>query len=100
MENYTQYNPNNPMGQNNEVMSVKDWFLTLFITAIPLVGFIMLFVWAFGNGTNQNKANYAKAGLILAAIAVVFYILISFFKISISKYNNVFFKFTFFYYII
>lgn len=76
MDNYNQYNPNNPMGQNNEVMSVKDWLITIFITAIPLVGFIMLFVWAFGNGTNQNKANYAKAGLIFAAIAVVFYILI------------------------
>lgn len=76
MDNYNQYNPNNPTYYNYEVMSIKDWLITLFITAIPIVGFIMLFVWAFGNGTNQNKANFAKAGLILMAIAVVFYIII------------------------
>ena len=34
------------------VMSVGEWMLTLLILALPLVNIIMLFVWAFGGGTN------------------------------------------------
>ena len=46
------------------VVSTGDWVLTLFLTAIPIVGIIMLFVWGFGSGTNPSKANFAKAALI------------------------------------
>ncbi|HEX5167948.1 MAG TPA: hypothetical protein VFW11_02155 [Cyclobacteriaceae bacterium] len=53
------------------VMSVKDWVITILIAAIPLVGIVMLFVWAFGSNDNINKANWAKATLIWAAIAIV-----------------------------
>ena len=58
----------------NAVMSVKDWLITLIITAIPIVGLIMLFVWAFSEG-NVNRQNWAKAALIIAAIFIVLYIL-------------------------
>jgi hypothetical protein len=58
------------------VMSVKDWLITSLIMIIPLVNIVMLFVWAFGDGTNPNKANWAKAALLMSVIAVVFYILI------------------------
>jgi len=54
-----------------QVMSVKDWIITILITAIPLVGFIMLFVWAFGSNENPNKTNWAKATLIWTAIGLV-----------------------------
>ncbi len=57
-------------------LSMGQWFVTYLITAIPIVGFIMLFVWAFSSGTNPNKANWAKASLILLAIAVVIGILL------------------------
>lgn len=67
MENYS---------QTQQVMSVKDWFVTLFITAIPIIGFIMLFVWGFGDGTNITKQNYAKGALLLFALVIVFYFLI------------------------
>ncbi|MBX3042275.1 MAG: hypothetical protein KIT33_08950 [Candidatus Kapabacteria bacterium] len=60
-----------------ETMSVKDWVITLIITAIPFVGVIMLFVWGFSSGQNQNKANWAKATLIVVLIAVVLSILFS-----------------------
>ncbi|TRX58634.1 hypothetical protein FNH22_12190 [Fulvivirga sp. M361] len=59
--------------QETTVMSVKDWVITLLISAIPLVGFIMMFVWAFGSGTNPNKANWAKGALIIVAIFFVLY---------------------------
>jgi len=52
-------------------VSVGDWVLTVFITAIPLVGIIMLFVWAFSGGTPLSKANWAKAMLIWFAISIV-----------------------------
>ena len=49
-------------------MSVKDWLLTLLIIAIPVVGIVMLFVYAFGNNENLNRQNWAKAQLIVLAI--------------------------------
>ena len=67
----------NPTLQTSEVVSTKDWLITLIITAIPVVGFIMLFVWAFGSGTNLNKANWAKAGLLLYAIIIALTIILS-----------------------
>lgn len=68
-----------PVGVNprTEAMSVKDWMITILIAAIPLIGFIMLFVWGFGSDTNVNKANWAKATLIWMAIFVGLYILIA-----------------------
>jgi len=60
--------------ENAPVVTVGDWVLTYLIAAIPLVGIVMLFVWAFGSDTNPNKANWAKAALIWAAIAIGIYI--------------------------
>ena len=58
--------------QHNAVqpVSVGDWVLTLLIMSLPLIGVIMLFVWAFSSGTHPSKANFAKASLIWIAIAV------------------------------
>lgn len=57
-------------------ISIKEWVITIIITAIPLVGIIMLFVWAFGGGdVNPNKKNYAIAALIVAAIFIILYFL-------------------------
>jgi len=57
------------------IISLGEWLITLIITAIPLVGFIMLFVWAFGGNTNPTKANFAKASLIIVAIGIVLWFL-------------------------
>lgn len=72
-----------PYVQHAPVMTVKDWILTFLVSAIPIVNIIMLFVWAFGDNTNLNKKNYAKASLILAAIFIAIYVvfLIIFFVI-------------------
>ncbi|MDF2964072.1 MAG: hypothetical protein K0S39_5807 [Paenibacillus sp.] len=72
-----------PYLQQAPVMTIKDWILTFIVSAIPIVNIIMLFVWAFGDNTNPNKKNYAKASLILAAIFIVLYVvfLILFFVI-------------------
>ena len=52
-------------------MSIGDWLITLIIIAIPLVGFVMLLVWAFDSNTNPSKSNYAKARLIFSLLAGV-----------------------------
>ncbi len=59
---------------NYKPMSVVDWLITMLITAIPIVGFIMLFVWAFSRDTQPSKANWAKAGLVFYAIVVAMYL--------------------------
>ena len=61
--------------QQAPVMSVTDWLITTLICAIPVVGFVMLFVWAFGSDGNPNRANWAKASLIWMVIAFVLVLL-------------------------
>ena len=56
----------------SQIMTVGDWLITILITAIPIVGLVMLFVWAFGDNQNQSKANWAKANLIWMLIMFVF----------------------------
>ena len=46
---------------NQKPMSVKDWLVTLLLMAIPVVGIVLLFVYAFGDNENINKQNWAKA---------------------------------------
>ena len=55
----------------NRPMSVGNWFVTILIMAIPVVGLIMLFVWAFGDMAPQSKRNWARAQLIWMLIAFV-----------------------------
>lgn len=61
--------------QNQKPLSVKEWLITLLIIAIPVVGLVMLFVYAFGNNSNVNRQNWAKAQLIIVAIVLGFVVL-------------------------
>jgi uncharacterized membrane protein YdbT with pleckstrin-like domain len=71
MENETiQSNPVNDSPQYTPI-SVGEWVITIIIIAIPIVGFIMLFVWGFGSNTQPSKANWAKAALIMIGISIV-----------------------------
>jgi hypothetical protein len=66
----------NLSSENNGVLSVKDWAITIFITGLPLIGLIMLFVWAFDDNTNINKKNWAKVNLLI--MLIFFLIVMSF----------------------
>lgn len=57
-------------------MSVKDWLITMLLIAIPVVGIVLLFVYAFGSNENPNKQNWAKAQLLLAAIVLAIILVI------------------------
>ena len=71
MENETvRHNPVNELPQYNPI-SVGEWVITTIILAIPIIGFIMLFVWGFGSNTQPSKANWAKATLIMIGISIV-----------------------------
>lgn len=54
------------MENSTNQVSVKtgEWVLTFLITGIPLVGFIMLFVWAFGSGTNESKLGKSSPNMV------------------------------------
>ena len=76
--NYGYQTYNQPSAKNNELekpVTVGDWMLTYLIMLIPIVGFIMMFVWAFGGGTPKSKSNYFKAMLIWTGIIIGLYIL-------------------------
>lgn len=72
--------------ENNCGVSVGEWLITYLIMIIPIVNVIMLFVWAFGDGTKESKANWAKASLILAAIGLV--IGFFFFSLMVSMFAS------------
>lgn len=73
----------------NQNVSIGDWLLTLLIMGIPLINLIMLFVWAFGNGTKPSKANWAKASLIMMLISIGIIVLLALlFGSLISSFMN------------
>lgn len=45
-----------------------EWFNTFLLAALPLVGFVLLCLWAFGRTTPPSKANWARAMLLLYAV--------------------------------
>lgn len=65
------------MSTEQNPISVGEWMITYLICCLPIVNIVMLFVWAFGSGTNPSKANWAKASLIWFAIAFVLYMLMA-----------------------
>lgn len=75
MPNYPQTgNVNNSAAV--EEMSVGKWVGTILLgNCLGIVSLILLFVWAFGD-TPQPKKNYAKANLIIQAIALGLYIIL------------------------
>lgn len=69
-------------------MTIGDWIITFIITYIPLVGLIMLFVWAFGGGAHPSKKSWAQASLIMIVVGII--LMIIFFGIIASIIGNLF----------
>lgn len=66
-----------PGSQGAEVMTTGQFMISILLSGIPLLGFILLLVWAFSKNTNPNKRNWARAQLLFVLIAfilvIVFY---------------------------
>ena len=58
---------------DSNYVSVGSWMWMMFVTAIPIVGQIMILVWAF-TGDNESRKNYYRA--ILAWILVFMVIVV------------------------
>ena len=58
--------------ENSNYVSVGSWMWMMFVTAIPILGLIMILVWAF-TGENESRKNYYRAMLswILVLVALV-----------------------------
>ncbi len=56
----------------HEPLSIAQYIGMFLISAIPLVGLIVMIVWAASRGTNTNRRHFAAAVLILKAISVIF----------------------------
>ncbi len=66
-------------GQPYGVTSLGGWIGTVILSAIPLVGFILLICWAAGMGgaEHQDRRNWALAQIIIQVVAIVLVIIIS-----------------------
>lgn len=82
---------NDNSDDNNSVASVKDFLVYNLLCCIPLVGFIIMLVKAFGSKANKNISNLAKAQLILSIIGSVVSILliVGFFGLYIGMNKKV-----------
>lgn len=57
--------------ENTPAMSYKEWALTIFLASLPMIGFILVLVWAFDGSTNIHKKNWAKGNLLIMVIAMI-----------------------------
>lgn len=67
-------------GQKNEtvdLITMGQYIIMFLIMAIPIAGIVMLFIWGFGSETGPNKKNFARAYLVMTAIAAGMVILVS-----------------------
>ena len=61
------------INHNTSLITVGDWLVTFLIICIPIVGTVMMFVWALENTSQENKKTWAQAGLIFSLIIMVIY---------------------------
>lgn len=57
--------------ENTPAMSYKEWALTIFLASLPLIGLILVLVWAFDSSTNIHKKNWAKGNLLIMVLALI-----------------------------
>ena len=81
--NYAQTTPAYGAGYNaapavpkSNVMSTWAYVGSILLMAIPLAGFIIALVWAFGGTDNLSRRNLARATLIIMLIGIVLSVLL------------------------
>ncbi len=77
---------NSNVEKSYQVMTMGDWFVTLLILAIPIVNFIMLFVWGFGSNDKPSRSNYCKLALLLMLIGIVITIILLIAGVSVFSF--------------
>jgi len=86
--------PYQPAGYaaNREPLTTGAFMGMFILQAIPLLGFILLLVWAFGSDVNINKRSFARAalilGLILGALSLLGFIVMVLLAGGVAALNN------------
>ena len=87
------YESKNNTTESNSVISTKQWLVIILISSIPILGFIFLLIWAFGDESNKTKKSWAKAQLIYWLVwfilTIPFWIFIFF---TISSFSPAFYN--------
>lgn len=65
--------------QDQRPLNFKEWALNIFLSGIPLVGLILLLVWAFNDSGNIHRKEWAKGMLLIYLIIIVLWILFAIF---------------------
>lgn len=67
--------------------SLGEWVIAVLVKRIPLIGLVMLIIWATDKNTDPEKANWAKAELIVKLI--IFAVVIIFIAIiGVGVFTN------------
>ena len=62
--------------RNNEPVSIGSWIGVWLLLCIPIVGFIMLIIWACGGTKKQSLKNWARAQFIILLILILIGIIV------------------------
>jgi len=57
-------------------ISVGSWMWMMFVTAIPCIGLVMMFVWAF-TGENESRKNYYRAILAWIGVFIAVFVILA-----------------------
>ena len=63
--------------ENKNTSSVRKWVLRMLIASVPILGYVMLVIWAT-NKDNIDKKNWATATLIFLHIWLFFFVVLLF----------------------
>lgn len=59
----------------DQTVSVGEWIVTYIVAGLPIIGFIMTLVWAFGSDAKASKRNWARAALIIMVVGTILFII-------------------------
>jgi len=62
--------------RDSNYISVGGWMWIMFVTAIPIVGLVMMIVWAF-TGDNESRKNYFRAIFVWLFLLIALLVVLS-----------------------
>lgn len=75
---YSYSAPSYVQTMDSSPLKTSDYVVMFLISAIPLIGLILMLVWSFSEGININRRNFCRAFLIVRVISVALTVLLVF----------------------
>jgi len=73
-------------------VTVKEWLITQLVLCIPVVGLIMIFVWAFSEATHPSKRSFFQSILvfwaILAGLGLLLALMFMLFGVGLAVFSS------------